>query len=365
MLHLSRYLPAIDPNIHVVFYVAANNRFVFEKQHPRLLLREVGWSRMGPCQRVIFEMYALRKHLRNDGIDVLLAVNQVVPFRLPCPAVSFVQNLLYNHFDAFQMRSPSLGWRASLRQYLRFKYYGTLNDGSLRRARRVVVVSETARREVVERSGLEENDVDVVPLAASDDLTINVNRDDAMMMTGMSNAFFLCVGAIAPYKNIEAAVEAIAQVRRLGHRVRLAVVGWDAWGYGASLRKKAAELEIDRAVRFVGPVPHSDLASWYSASRGLLLLSDCEAFPLPALEAMLCGTPVIGSNRSGVPDAVGDGGVTVDPADADGIVEQMILLLKDAHRFDELVQNGFRWVKRFSWDATARGLIASLRQAAT
>jgi len=127
------------------------------------------------------------------------------------------------------------------------------------------------------------------------------------------------------------------------------------------LRQTASRLGVADAIHFPGYVPHARLRPWYRRARALLLLSACEAFPLPPLEAMACGTPVIASNLSSVPEVVGTGGVIIDPHDTAQLAGVMGKILADDKFREAQAAAGLRWVSQFSWDQTASRIAQLLR----
>jgi glycosyltransferase involved in cell wall biosynthesis len=140
------------------------------------------------------------------------------------------------------------------------------------------------------------------------------------------------------------------------------VLGLNVHGYDRHLRQIAVRLGIADAVHFPGYVPHAKLRHWYRQARALLLLSACEAFPLPPLEAMACGTPVIASNLSSVPEVVGTGGVVIDPYNTTQLACVMRRMIEDERFREEQTAAGRRWVGQYSWEQTA-GRIAQLLHA--
>jgi glycosyltransferase involved in cell wall biosynthesis len=361
--HLARHLPEADPESEYLLYTSRSAASVFLDCNSRLNLRIVGWPNMRPAIRVLYELFALPRLLRRDRVDVFLAVNQVVPPRISCRSVSLVQNLLYYHFSEFYKPSV-IGWGSWSSMFVRNVYYTYLNRLSVSRADRIVAVSETARRDVMAHSGLPEAAIDVVALAPSEDLDHSAQRNGSQSDDyGVPSPFFLCVGALTPYKNLDSAIRAVALLRDRGVAAGLLIVGWDVCGLSASLRRLIRSLQLDAAVRVAGAVPHNTLAGLYSASRGLLLLSSCEAFPLPAVEAMCCGAPVIGSNLSSVPEVIGDGGITVDPFELQGLADVMMRLVKEDDFYRDVSERGRTWVRNYSWSRTASGLVAALHKA--
>jgi glycosyltransferase involved in cell wall biosynthesis len=111
-------------------------------------------------------------------------------------------------------------------------------------------------------------------------------------------------------------------------------------------------------VEFIGFVDDADLPALYSAAAVFAYVPLVEGFGLPALEAMACATPVIGSNTSSIPEVVGEAGLLVDPTDVDAIAAGLIGLLKDASARDAFMRNGLQRASRFTWDAAARQLLS-------
>jgi glycosyltransferase involved in cell wall biosynthesis len=357
--HLVRYLPAVNTGLELVVYTDRRNREVFETPAAAVELHTADVSLATPLARVTYEMLVLPRLLRRHRIDIFLGVNQVLPPALPCPGVSLLQNELYYRFHEF-CTPAVVGWRQSLRLHLRFAYYHGANDRSLRRACRGVSVSQSLRRLASDRAGVPAERIDVVPLAPSDELTSDVHLDAPVAGVECDLPVFLVLGAITPYKNIERAIDAVAMLRRRASAVQLAIVGWDVWGYAQRLRTYADALDVADRVTFVGPVSHRETGTYYRSARALLMLSTCEAFPLPVVEAMRCGTPVIGSNRSGVREAVGTGGAIVDPDDIAALAAEMEAVATSESRHAELVAAGSDWVSQYSWERTAREISQSL-----
>jgi glycosyltransferase involved in cell wall biosynthesis len=360
--HLVRHLPGTDEDLELVVFAGPDNQRLY-RDLPGVEVHATEVRAESTAMRVAYETVVLPRMLRRHRADVFLGVNHVLPPALPCPGVCLLQNELYYRFREF-CRPGLIGWRQSLRLSLRHAYYGSADGRSLRRARHSVAVSEPLRNLASAAAGIPAHRIDVVPLAPSDDLE---PRDgDEGRATGpprLDEPLFVMVGAITPYKNIERAIDAVAKLQERGCAVRVEVVGWDVWGFRRQLEAHAQRARVDDRVVFTGPVDHRETTTYYRRSRSLLLLSSCEAFPLPAVEAMRCGTPVIASNRSGVRGAVGAGGVLLDPDDTDGLAAQMEAVALSDERYMELSRAGREWVKQFSWARTAAGMARALRRA--
>ena len=326
--NLSRYLPPADPDIEYLLFVSWQNRRLFDWEASNVSLEVVPEWVCSPLRRVVYEMCVLPYRLQHRKVDLFLAINQVFSPLLPCPAVSLVQNLLYYHYREFY-QNISLGFGARLGLEARNLYFSLLNGLSVRRAVQVVAISETGRREIVSRERIPPEKVAVVPLAVSTDIdprraTSTPNLD--LVRSQIPGPFLLSVGTLEPYKNLDQVIAGLALLRqeRGMEDVCLVLIGLNVHNYERILYQFAEEIGVADSVYFLGPLPHAELGAWYQAAKVFVVLSGCEAFSLPPLEAMTWGTPVIASNLSAVSEVVGEGGLLVDPYDVEQVVGRRI-----------------------------------------
>jgi glycosyltransferase involved in cell wall biosynthesis len=189
-----------------------------------------------------------------------------------------------------------------------------LLGGALRRAHRVIAVSETTRGELLARYRLPPERVVVVPEAAAPHFV--PPSPSALSATraryGLSRPYVLFVGFLEPKKNLGVLLEAVAALRRTGTwgDTELIVVG--APGWGPDPVQRATTLGLDGAVRFVGAVADAELPALYGGALAFAFPSLWEGFGLPALEAMAAGAPVA-SNRGALPEVTGSAALLVDP----------------------------------------------------
>src|SRR5213075_3252929 len=122
----------------------------------------------------------------------------------------------------------------------------------------------------------------------------------------------------------------------------------------ASLRRAVHRYKLNKYVRFFGFVPDKTLAVLYRLARVFVFPSLYEGFGFPPLEAMACGTPVITSNVSSLPEVVGDAALLIDPLDPTAIAQAIRRVLMDSDLRDDLRQRGLRRVKDFSWERSVR-----------
>ena len=173
--------------------------------------------------------------------------------------------------------------------------------------------------------------------------------------------FFLYLGTIEPRKNL---ARVIAAWTRLAETcpLDLVIAGREGWKVGP-IRAAAAGSTHTTRIHWIGFVEGADAAALYSCADALVWPSLWEGFGLPPLEAMACGTPVMTSNVSSLPEVTGDAAVLVDPGSVDAIAEGMARLATDTALREDLAQKGQARAATFAWKRTAELTLESYRAA--
>ena len=230
----------------------------------------------------------------------------------------------------------------------------------------VITVSEAARGDLLAHLGLPGERVRVVASGVSDRFR-PVPSEEARQVAarlGLDGPFILSVGARQARKNVPRLLEAFAALRARGIRHRLALAGPTLWS-DPTLSATLARHGLGDAVVSLGYVDEQDLPALYSAADLFVLPSLLEGFGLPVLEAMACGTPVVCSNTSSLPEVAGDAALLVGPLDIGEIADAMARVLADAALAAELRRRGLERAARFSWQGTARATVAVYRDVAS
>lgn len=172
--------------------------------------------------------------------------------------------------------------------------------------------------------------------------------------------YFLYVGRHDPYKNLQRLLTAFAQLAAQDYELWIA--GPPDPRYTPVLAAQAAALGIAQRVKFLSYVPYAELPTLLNQAIALVLPSLWEGFGLPVLEAMACGTPVITSNLSSLPEVAGEAALLVDPYNVSEIANAMQALLTDATLRSQLQQRSRARAQEFSWQKTAIATTAVLQQ---
>jgi glycosyltransferase involved in cell wall biosynthesis len=171
----------------------------------------------------------------------------------------------------------------------------------------------------------------------------------------------VCVSAMAPHKDLETLLLAVAAVRRSGTPATLRLLGpWPDRAYRRNIDALIQRLGLQLAVSITGWVPAPELRSAYGEARVFALLSRAESFGIPALEAQAFGTPVIGSTMSAMAEVCGAGGVFVAPGEVDQAAHLLGTLLTNGETWTSLSLAAALNARRFTWEACTETFLAGL-----
>ncbi|MEN6479880.1 MAG: glycosyltransferase family 1 protein [Anaerolineales bacterium] len=272
------------------------------------------------------------------------------------PPVRRARTLLTVHDLSF-MRHPECSSPALL------AYLLDAVPRSVAQADLVLADSENTRRDVIELLGVPAERTRVVYAG----LEAGFGRVDdaavcqaALARYGITPPYILAVGTLQPRKNLARLIHALVLAReRYGLPHQLVIAGGKGWLYDDIL--EAAQAAGD-AVLLAGYVADADLPALYSAAELFAYPSLYEGCGLPILEAMACGTPVLTSTTSSMPEVAGDAALLVDPTDVEAIATGLWRLISDGALRETLVQRGYARLERFTWPGAARELLAAYEQ---
>ena len=292
---------------------------------------------VGHAARLIWCQTALRLSLRRERPAVLLNTLPEGVLRCRVPQVTIVHDLLPLLFPEEYPRQ----------QY----YFRHLVPALLAESQAVVADSDATRRLVLDAYGLPADRVHLVPCGYD----ATRFRPGGPVADDGGEPYVLYVGNLLPHKNLPRLIEAMARVAdRMP--VRLVVAGEGRPAHVQPLMTLSARTGARvEWRRYVAP---DDLPALYRGARLVALPSLAEGFGLTALEAMACGTPVLAANTSSIPEVVGNAGLLVDPREPDALAEAILRLLSDEPLRKELVARGLARAAGFSWERTARQILA-------
>ncbi len=284
--------------------------------------------------------------------EVLLIPSHVLPLVHPQRSVTTIHDLGYHYHPEAHTLSQNLYLRWSTRF-------------NARSSMRVVADSEATRRDLVRLYGISSEKI-VVIYPGRDESLAPVTNPQALQTVresyGISGPYFLHVGTLHPRKNLVRLVQAMSLAGSdLDPSLQLVLAGMKGWLYDDLLAEVRRQGLSDR-VLLTGYLPGADLPAMMSGALAYVFPSLYEGFGLPVLEAMACGTPVICSSASSLPEVAGDAALFFGPLDVEELAEALVRVATDAHLRDDLVGRGFQQLRHFSWSRCAREVMEVLEE---
>jgi len=303
-----------------------------------------------PLKRLFYDQWGIRSvrtRIRADLIHYPANIGSLLPTR---GVVLTVHDLSFLH-DASWFRAD------------RAAYYRWTIGRSVRVAARVIADSEATAADLRDRLGVPVGRIDVIPLGVGEEFRPVSGEPCATVRAWykLPERFFLYVGTIEPRKNLVRLVQAWERIAAKSP-LDLVIAGRDGWRF-APVKAAAAASPYAARIHFPGFIAHEDLPTLLSAADAFVWPSLWEGFGLPPLEAMACGTPVVTSNVSSLPDVVGSAAIQVDPTDVYALSEAMLKVAEDSTVRKDLIARGAARAAEFTWERTARLTLDSYRKA--
>lgn len=305
----------------------------------------------GSLRKVWFEQVTFPRACARLGADVAHVPYWAPPLRPSTPTVVTIHDLI-----------PLL-----LREYRGgplVRLYTALVSKTAQSAALVLTDSEASRRDIVAHLGLSTDRVRVVYLAAGERYTPKPSPLVGGSRRGVPERYVLYLGGFDVRKNVATALRAYRRAGPvIGEQCPLVIAGRlpeRDTPFTPDPRRLAREQGLDeRWVHFIGFVDEADKPALYRGAVAFIFPSRYEGFGLPPLEALACGTPVVGSDAASIPEVVGDAGILLPPDDAEGMAGALIQLATGDTFRAELSRRALAQAARFSWERTARETLAA------
>jgi glycosyltransferase involved in cell wall biosynthesis len=302
--------------------------------------------------KIVWEQTVLPFQLRQHGIDVVLSPANIAPIVVGRPSVLIMH-------DVIPFKRPEIFTTVER------VAQKTLFSLSARSCDAILTVSESSKRDIAELFGVSLSKIRVVP-GATDPKFRPIEITDivraSLRRARIPDRYLLYVAASRAYKNVEGLVRAFHQLaERIPHSL---VITGLAGRASPEIERLVVGLGLVDRVVFSGFLDDELLPALYSAADVFVFPSFYEGFGLPVIEAMACGTAVAASNRTSIPEAVGDAGLLFDPDSTQEMSEAMHSILSNDTLRAELVQKGLARAKQLSWETTARRTLAVLSEVA-
>ena len=347
---LLQHLPAASVGLELVAFANQEARIAVEGMQ----VHATRWPTSHPVVRILWEQVAQPAWALSGKVRLLHGLAFVSPLIRPCPTVVTVYDLSFVHFPEL-FRGPNAAY---LRLFTRL---------SCRAAERIIAISESTRDDIARSYGIPAGRIDIARPGV-DPIFRPLPREQVEAFRRkqkLPETFILHVGTLEPRKNHIKLLEAFAQIANHKHlhcaqaqvsqiaNLKLLCVGGQGW-FCDEIYAAVERLNLRDRVVFAGFAPAEELPLWYNAATLLAYPSRYEGFGLPVVEAEACGTPVVTSNVSSLPEAAGPAGLLVSPDDVDGLAGALEQLLADPDLRRQLGEAGLAHAAGFTWEQTAR-----------
>jgi glycosyltransferase involved in cell wall biosynthesis len=349
--NLVRHLARID---HETTY------FLFCDDSDEATLRDLAENFVPVVERSagysLMEHISIPRQLQRLGADLLHSPHYVVPLLCRKPSVVTVHDCIHLLFPQYLSTNGSFLQKQLAPHYAKFMIGHAVRKGAA-----VLTVSDASKRDILRFFPEADPDkIQVVPNAIDDAILEEPGEEERERVVEryqIRGRYVLYAGNIKPHKNLDRLIAAFGVLKQKpGHEdVKLMIIGDEVNKWG-SLRRSVEAAGVRQDVRFFGFVPDHTLSALYRMASVFAFPSLYEGFGLPPLEAMACGTPVVTSKISSLPEVVGDAALLVDPYEVNDIADAMARLLDDERLRAELIDRGKERVRHFSWERSVKAI---------
>jgi glycosyltransferase involved in cell wall biosynthesis len=334
---LIKNLAKLDQKNEYILYFRTKPQSWFYKLPPNFKIRVIPFPKFWTQIRLSWEMLI-------HPVDVLMILASALPIYHPKNSIFTAHDIAYEFFP-----------QAFTRSMLKYLIWST--RFAVKHASRIVSVSQSTKDDLVRVYKTDPDKIKVIHLGLDEHFKpLPYEKIQPVLDKHglVYKKYILFVGTLQPRKNITRLVDAFIKLKK-EHRIeeKLAIAGGKGWLW-QPIVDKISQSGMSDEIKFLDYVEAEDLPPLYGGASLLTLPALYEGFGLPPLEAMACGTPVVVSNVSSMPEVVGEAGKLVDPNLVDSIAEGLLEVLMDRDLQQQMSQKGIDRARQFTWENTAR-----------
>ena len=223
---------------------------------------------------------------------------------------------------------------------------------SVKKAKRVIAVSQNTKNDIVDNFKIQGNKIKVIYEGADDQFRVIEDRDKIEKFQkkyNITKPFIFYTGVWRNHKNLVGLIQAFGILKKKYNLDYCLVLGGKEDLYYPEVRKTWEKLRLENDIVRTGFIDQEDLPLFYNMAKVFVIPSFYEGFGLIGLEAMACGTPVVSSNTTSLPEVLGDAAVYFDPKNPEEMAEKIRLVLTDEKLYNGLIEKGFLQLEKYNW----------------
>ena len=337
-LNLVNYLYSLQPKLITTSPLA---------QHDCYLISDDKTSEQGlkgHFNRLVWTQFQLPKIYRELKSQLIFSPISEAPLWSQCRSIVMVHDFIPLRFPKrFSPLTP---------------YHRYYVPQVLKQSEHLICNSQSTAQDIVKFCNIPANKITPILLAYDANHFRPIIEKDSQSRS--LYPYFLYIGRHDPYKNISRVISAFANLKSSEYQLWLS--GPSDKRYTPALKQQAQELGVADRIKFLDYVPYEDLPRIIGEAIALVFPSLWEGFGLPVLEAMACGTPVITSNLSSLPEVAGDAAILIDPYRVEEITDAMQAIANDTGLRSHLSQLGLQRASLFSWEKTGKATVEVLQR---
>lgn len=297
----------------------------------------------------LWEQWSLPRAAREMGVELLHCTSNTAPIFCNIPLILTLHDIIF-----LEPRDKS---NRSLYQNMGWFYRRLVVPRILKKCRRIITVSDFEKNNIIDKLNLSERVVRRIYNGYNEWFHHTEDPDSVFAKYISEKGYLFFLGNTDPKKNTERTLIAYSRyLERSNVKRRLLMADLDRQYLDDIISRNHIE-NIRQYIEMPGYIVNTDLPYVYSGAFAFLYTSLRESFGIPLLEAMACGTPVITSNTSSMPEIAGSDAILVNPQEADNICEQILRLENEEDFYQKQVEIGLQRAKLFSWKSTAEQLL--------
>lgn len=274
--------------------------------------------------------------INGKNHDLLHWPHYNIPLGYNAPLVTTIHDIIHLKFPQFLPNKAA------------YYYAYFMISQALRKSKKIITVSNHTKQDLLKTFKVNEDKITVIYNGVSKEFNNCIDHDLIKKVKkeyNIEKPYILFIGNVRAHKNILRLIRAFKGLKSVCSGYKLVIIGEE--------HKNLKGLEVDKDILLLGYVENQKLPAFYAGASLFVFPTLYEGFGLPPLEAMACGTPVITSNISSLPEVVGDAAIKVNPYSVEEIVKAMYSVLTNKEISRKLVYRGLERVKLFCWEKTA------------
>lgn len=347
LIETVKHMAIIDQDTKFIIYINYDNEDFFKINFPKnVQIKKYNVTKMSSLKNLLFNTFVFPFLSIKEKVDIVYLPNfTFISFSFK-PIVSVIHDMI--EFKINEKFSK-----------MRMAYRYMIVPRMAKKSKFVITVSENSKKDIIEICTIESEKIEVIYDAVSnefkkiEDENLRLIKDD----------YILYVGTVDhPGKNVFNAIKAFEQYKdRNKTDIKFVICGMKGKGFEVVEELMKCSKYTNNII-YKGFVSDKELISYYSFATIFIFISYYEGFGMPILEAMKFGIPVITSNKSSLPEVAGKAGVICDPDNVDNITNAIKNLIENNNKREECIKKGYKNIKRFSWEETAKKTLEILKK---